>query len=121
MYVFSQATVSERTQASHQNTGRRDKTKQRSKTETDGSQEMDSRGEAQDSAGDGGMPAHGPGAGDHGPCWSSQTGQGRQEAVSAPDTGRDGIQHRQGPGSDSKISEAASQPNARGVGALHRL
>lgn len=59
------------------------------------------------------MPAHGPGAGDHGPCWSSQTGQGRQEAGSAPDTGRDGIQHRQGPGSDSKISEAASQPNAR--------
>ena len=38
---------------------------------------------------------------------------GQEEAASAPDTGRDGIQHRQGTGSDAKRSEAASQPKAR--------
>ena len=75
-------------------------------------QETQTKAEAQESAGGGGDAHPWASSWGCGPCWSRLTGQGRQEAVPAPETWSNGIQHRQGPGSDTKMREAASQPKA---------
>lgn len=70
-------------------------------------QETDTRGEAQESAEAGEcLPAARSCGAQSMPVQPDRAGQ--EEAASAPDTGRDGVQHRQGTGSDAKRSEAAS-------------